>query len=85
MLLYARAEYIGSCPSNTHGNWIHRPDLLTAFFAGYGQTLTPREGQQLIVARAEYALGAILWGRDHSFYGFAQEGREALAYLKKLL
>jgi aminoglycoside phosphotransferase len=68
-----------------HWNWIHRPDLLTAFFAGYGQTLTPREEQQLVVARAEYALGAIVWGRDHAFYDFAQEGREALAYLKKLL
>ena len=64
-----------------HWNWIYRPDLLAAFFAGYGQAPTPKEEQQLIVARAEYALGAIIWGRDHAFYGFEQEGREALAYL----
>jgi aminoglycoside phosphotransferase len=68
-----------------HWNWIHRPDLLAAFFAGYGQLPAPKEEQQLIVARAEYALDAIIWGRDHAFYGFEQEGREALVYLKKLL
>jgi aminoglycoside phosphotransferase len=62
-------------------SWIHRPDLVEAFFEGYGRPLTPVEEQQLLVARAEYALGAILWGRDHAFYGFEQEGRDALAHL----
>jgi Ser/Thr protein kinase RdoA (MazF antagonist) len=61
--------------------WIRRPDLVEAFLQGYERPLTPIEEQQLLVARAEYALGAILWGRDHAFYGFEQEGREALAHL----
>jgi aminoglycoside phosphotransferase len=62
-------------------SWIHRPDLVDAFFEGYGRSLTSIEEQQLLVARAEYALGAILWGHDHMFYGFEQEGHEALAHL----
>jgi aminoglycoside phosphotransferase len=65
--------------------WIRRPDLVEAFFEGYGRPLTPAGEEQLLVARAEYALGAILWGRDHAFYGFEQEGREALAHLAPLL
>jgi len=65
--------------------WVRRPDLVDAFFKGYGRALTPTEEQQLLVARAEYALGAILWGHDHAFYGFEQEGREALAHLATIL
>ena len=68
-----------------HWNWIHRPDLVDAFFDGYGLQLTPRIEQQLLVARAEYALDAIVWGRDNAFYGFECEGREALAFLAPLL
>jgi aminoglycoside phosphotransferase len=66
-------------------SWIRCPDLVDAFFEGYGRSLTPTEEQQLLVAHAEYALGAILWGHDHSFYGFEQEGRESLAHLAHLL
>ncbi|MCA9962043.1 MAG: aminoglycoside phosphotransferase family protein [Anaerolineales bacterium] len=66
-------------------NWMHRPDLLAAFFAGYGRSPTATEEKQLLVTRAEYALGAIIWGTEHAFYGFAQEGHDALAYLKPLL
>jgi Ser/Thr protein kinase RdoA (MazF antagonist) len=66
-------------------NWIHRPDLIAAFFEGYGRSLTSQEEQQLFVAHAEYALGAILWGRDNAFYGFEREGRESLAHLATLL
>ena len=62
-------------------NWLRRPDLMQAFFEGYGQPLTAREQQQLCVARAEYALGAILWGHANAFFGFEREGRQALAYL----
>jgi aminoglycoside phosphotransferase len=65
--------------------WVRRPDLVDAFFEGYGRPLTPTEEQQLLVAHAEYALGAILWGRDHAFYGFEQEGRESLAHLASLI
>ena len=66
-------------------SWIRRPDLVEAFFEGYGRSLTPTEEEQLLVAHAEYALSAILWGHDHSFYGFEQEGRESLAHLASLL
>ncbi|MBN1934189.1 MAG: aminoglycoside phosphotransferase family protein [Anaerolineae bacterium] len=65
--------------------WLRRPDLVDAFFEGYGRSLTPAEEQQILVAHAEYALGALLWGRDHAFYGFEQEGREALSRLAALL
>lgn len=62
-------------------SWIRRPDLVAAFFEGYGLPLSGREEQQLLVTRTEYALSAILWGRDNEFFGFEREGREALAYL----
>ena len=65
--------------------WIRRPDLSEAFLDGYGRTFTPAEQQQQLVAHAEYALSAILWGRDNAFYGFEREGREALAHLATLL
>jgi aminoglycoside phosphotransferase len=66
-------------------SWIRRPDLVDAFLEGYGRSLTHTEEQQLLVAHAEYALDAILWGHDYSFYGFEQEGRESLAHLASLL
>jgi len=65
--------------------WIRRPDLADVFVEGYGRPLSPTEEQQLLVAHAEYALGAVLWGHDHSFYGFEQEGRESLAHLAFLM
>jgi aminoglycoside phosphotransferase len=66
-------------------SWIRRPDLVAAFFEGYDRSLTPAEEQQLLVAHTEYALSAILWGRDYAFYGFEQEGRESLAHIATLL
>ena len=57
---------------------------MEAFLQGYGRSFAPTEEQQLLVARAEYALSAILWGHDHAFYGFEREGREALAHLASL-
>ena len=65
--------------------WFRRPDLVDAFFEGYGFSPTPAQERQLLVARAEYALGAIVWGHDNTFYGFEQEGRESLAHLASLL
>ena len=65
--------------------WIERPDLLEAFFDGYGRPLTSEEEQQRLVAHTEYALGAIVWGREHAFHGFAEEGRRALKHLARLL
>lgn len=65
--------------------WIERPELLEAFFQGYGRSLTPREEQQCLVARAQYALGAITWGNEHSYHGFVREGRRALEHIGSLL
>lgn len=66
-------------------SWIGRPDLVDAFFEGYGRSLSHAEEQQLLVGHAEYALAAITWGRDNSFCGFEREGRESLAHLDSLL
>jgi aminoglycoside phosphotransferase (APT) family kinase protein len=66
-------------------SWIGRTDLIDAFFEGYGRSLTHAEEQQLLVAHVEYALSAIIWGRDNSFFGFEQEGRESLVHLASLL
>jgi Ser/Thr protein kinase RdoA (MazF antagonist) len=66
-------------------NWIRRPDLSEAFLEGYGRPLSPQEQEQLLVARAEYALGAILWGRDVGYHGFEREGRDALRHLASSL
>ena len=65
--------------------WMERPDLLKAFFDGYGRPLTPKEEQQRLVMHVYYALGAIIWGHDHSYLGFAEEGRKALVQLAPLL
>ncbi len=69
--------------------WIRRPDLYQAFLEGYaaqgGSPFTPTVEQQLLVGHAEYALGAIVWGRDFAFYGFEQEGRDSLTHLALLL
>jgi hypothetical protein len=64
--------------------WIHRPDLVEALLEGYGRSLTPTEEQQCLVARAQYALGAITWGMEEAYYGFVAEGRQALKHLASL-
>jgi len=61
--------------------WLSRPDLLAAFVAGYGRTLTSSEQTQRRVARVLYALGAVVWGSEHEYRGFAAEGRQALQRL----
>lgn len=66
-------------------SWVCRPDLFSAFLEGYGISRTPRLEQQLLVAHAEYALAAILWGHDSGFHGFEREGHESLAHLATLL
>lgn len=61
--------------------WIYRPDLIDAFFKGYGRRLTPREDAQALVTHVRYALGAMLWGHEHGYLDYASEAREALAHL----
>ena len=64
--------------------WMHRPDLVEALLEGYGRPLTPREEEQCLVTRAQYALGAITWGMEASYLGFVEEGRQALKHLAGL-
>ena len=64
-------------------NWIDRPDLIEAFFEGYGFRKTPESKGQHFVSLVAYGLAAIVWGNDNEYFGFAREGREALAHLDK--
>ena len=65
--------------------WINRPELLRAFFEGYGRSLTSQEQEQCLVTRGLYALGAVVWGHENAFYGFEAEGRQALEFIGNLL
>lgn len=64
---------------------LERPDLLEAFSRGYGRPFSPQEEQQRLVAHVQYALGAIVWGVENDYHGFAAEGRQALRHLARLL
>ncbi len=66
-------------------DWIDRPDLAEAFFEGYGRLFTPREEQQRLLAHTLYALVAVVWGMENSYFGFAADGRQAFKHLRKLL
>ena len=66
-------------------DWIGRPDRVEAFLDGYGRSFTPQEEQQRLVAHVQYALSAIVWGRENSYHGFAEEGQRALQRLGVLL
>lgn len=77
-----RVAEFSRCPN---WEWIDRPELLEAFFDGYGWSLTPKEEQQLLVARTQYSVGAISWGREHSYHGFEEEGRRALRFINDIL
>ena len=68
---------------DAHWSWIRRPELVEAFFEGYGRRPTGEEEKQMLVAHTEYALGAIVWGHENAFYGFEQEGRDALLHLSR--
>lgn len=61
--------------------WIGRPDLEEAFDAGYATVRRPVDAAQRTVARACYALAAIVWGRESGYRGFEREGRVALKHL----
>ena len=65
--------------------WMDRPDLLDALYDGYGRALTSREKEQQFVAYVLYALGAITWGMEASYFGFVEEGRTALKRLATMV
>lgn len=62
-------------------SWIDHPERIEAFFDGYGRRSTPAEEQQRRASLALYALGAVVWGGENDYHGFAAEGRRALEVL----
>jgi hypothetical protein len=59
-------------------DWLDAPARLEAFCEGYGLQFNPEEEARQRVARVQYALGAVVWGMENSYFGFAAEGRRAL-------
>jgi len=66
-------------------DWMDRPELVDALLEGYGRSFTPAEEQQRMVGHVQYAVGAIVWGSENAYYGFAEEGRQALMRVAKAL
>jgi Ser/Thr protein kinase RdoA (MazF antagonist) len=73
-----RAADVSRYPS---WEWMDRPDLVEALDEGYRALLTPVDPAQRRVARALYALTAIVWGRETGYAGFEREGHGALSRL----
>ena len=61
--------------------WLHRPEMVEAFYEGYGRDRVAEMEQQILVCLIRYGLSAIVWGMDNDYFGFAREGREALVNL----
>jgi aminoglycoside phosphotransferase (APT) family kinase protein len=58
--------------------WLERPEMVDAFFEGYGRTFTAEEIHQRSACHALYAIGAIVWGMENEYFIFAEEGKKAL-------
>lgn len=69
--------------------WLARPDLLDAFFDGYGSASSrpfgPADAQQRLICHVLYALSAVAWGRENEYFGFEREGHLALQKLAQPL
>jgi len=65
--------------------WLERPDLVDAFFEGYGEPLEGKLLQQVLVGHVQYALSAVVWGSDYGYFGFAREGHQSFERLHELL
>ena len=63
--------------------WMLQPEVINAFFDGYGRNLTANEQDQLFVAHVQYAISCILWGHEHNYHGFVREARDSLGTLGK--
>lgn len=64
-------------------SWIDHPRWIEAFFEGYGRSFTLIEQQQRLAALVLYALGAVVWGEENDYHGFAGGGRRALETVKR--
>ncbi len=65
--------------------WQRRPGLETAFFEGYGRSLTDDEAGVLERLAAHGALVTVVWAREHGDREFEQQGRAVLERLRGLL
>jgi aminoglycoside phosphotransferase (APT) family kinase protein len=65
--------------------WIDHPERIAAFFEGYGRPLNAHEEEQRLVCHVQYALAAVVWGMENEYFGYAAEGRRALAHLRMLV
>lgn len=61
------------------GPWLEHPERETAFFGGYGRTLTERERQQFGVFAALHAVATIGWSAEHADAAYERHGRTVLA------
>jgi Ser/Thr protein kinase RdoA (MazF antagonist) len=61
--------------------WLTEPRLRDAFFAGYGRMIEEVDRNYLRAAIGRWAVGTILWAREHDDAPFEELGREALADL----
>jgi hypothetical protein len=62
--------------------WVGRPDLRDAFYAGYGRTPTAADLAVLRCYLAYSALSTIVWASEHGDRGFEEQGRRTLAELR---
>lgn len=62
--------------------WVGRPDLRDAFYAGYGRAPTVADLALLRCYLAYSALSTIVWAHEHHDPGFEQQGRRTLADLR---
>jgi Ser/Thr protein kinase RdoA (MazF antagonist) len=62
--------------------WVGRPDLRDAFYAGYGRTPTAADLTLLRCYLAYSALSTIVWANEHGDPGFEEQGRRTLANLR---
>lgn len=65
--------------------WIDRPDLIDAFYTGYGRIFSAAEEAQRLVCHVLYSLAAVVWGQENAYYGFVAEGRRALRVIGESL
>jgi aminoglycoside phosphotransferase len=61
--------------------WPAHPELRDAFFSGYGRTPDARDSAYFRAAMGRWAVGTIIWSREHADAPFERLGRDALADL----
>jgi aminoglycoside phosphotransferase len=62
--------------------WLDRPDLRAAFFAGYDRNPTDADHALLRCYLSYSALATTVWANEHGDPGFEEQGRRTLARLR---